>query len=193
MLLAKVCQHDTVAASVEKDDGKLSIMTFHCGTQLMKPHKIQRHYCTTVLPKWWETDTCQKPQIIEQGLIEQMENSLLVVYLPSGWCKRKMGRCAGGERPRTVQRTASCKTDRENYTCRQTERFCISEVQIMWSVMSAVLTDVSRQRRVRPGKSGRCTGQDQTLAVTGATTEKQTITHIQDEMVKKTAYDFLVI
>lgn len=64
----------------------------------------------------------------------------LFIYLPSGWCKREMGRCTGGERPRTVQRTASCEMDRdsedENDTCRD---WSISMDQIVWSVISAHL------------------------------------------------------
>lgn len=124
---------------------------------------------------WFETDmqkTSDFCRLSEQVLTAQTKNSFcLFIYLPSGWCKREMGRCAGGERPRAVQRTASCETDRdsedENDTCRDwsTSRSCDQ----WWA-----LTYVSRKRRVRPRKSGRRTGQDQTLPVTGATTEKQT-------------------
>lgn len=98
----------------------------------------------------------------------------LFIYLPSGWCKREMCGCAGGEGPGTVQRTASCGTDRdrdENDTCglRHRSRSCDR---------GRALTYVSRERRVRPRKSGR-RAQDQTLPVTGATTGKQT-THDHD-------------
>lgn len=91
-------------------------MTFHCGTKLMK----RMRYRDITLLLWlnrFESDmpkTSDLCRLSKQGPMDQMEDSFL--YLPSGWREREMGRCAGGERPRTVQRTASCGTDGERIT-----------------------------------------------------------------------------